>query len=235
MMNLMTNPTLYIQLSETEKRVLFVIFLAVIFILILIGAIGYLIQKVMKYQAKKIEHETFDAVKFGVVKEKKHFTKYAKRKNNQIFIKQAWLPLLIVAFGFIVLIIYDCINGMNFKYNPFNRETGFASLLWIWDFDNPDNYSKFFGITLLSQFPALKYTPEFHIENWGGYLFVPCVFIGGFWYLITVQGYFARLLKIRSITDKVFGKTFDNFVLTPDNTVNNQNPPQNPNQNVNNG
>ena len=187
-----------IQMSENEKRLIFVILIAFIVVLLIIGAIGYLIQKVMKAQGRRLEHEVYDAVVYGVVTEEKHFKSYARKKNMQIFFKQVWFPIILILIGAIVLVVKGIIDK-NFSYNPFNENDGFGTLIYLWDFKDPSNYNDFFGMRLLAKWPDLLNEPHFVADAWAGYASVPCFILGGIWYIFVVQGFFARLFKIRSI------------------------------------
>lgn len=204
------NPNIFIQLSESEKRVLFVILLALIVIIIIIGGIGYIIQRVMANQGKRLDDAVYYVCTYKVIKDERHFKRYAFKKNCQMFIKEAWLPLLIVVIGGLVWLIRDIVYN-DFAYNPLNRFDGFGSVLWVWDFSNPIYYTKVFGLTILCEWPALLNSPHLVKEGWGAYLSVPCIAIGGIWYIITVQAFFARLFKTRSLGQQVFSKSLDNY------------------------
>ena len=115
----MINPVLFIKLSEGDKRLIFVIFLALLILLIIVGAIGYLITKVMKYQASRLETAVYDVVVTKVITDEKAFKKYAWKKNVQILLRQTWKPIAVIAFGFIILLIRAIIYN-NWGYNPWN-------------------------------------------------------------------------------------------------------------------
>ena len=172
----------------------------------------------MKSQARKIENAVYDAVVLRVIKDKKQFKKYAKTKNYQMFIKQAWIPIIFIGVGFLVLLIRNLIYN-DFSYNPFSKDNGFLSLLWLWDFKDPANYSTFFGLTLLSKWPSTINTPHFVPEAWGGYAFVPCLVIGCIWYIITVQGFFARAFKIKKLAKSIYDKDLSDFKFDKDKSL----------------
>ncbi len=128
----------------------------------------------------------------------------------QIFCRDIWIPFLILLVAFIVLMIKDAIS-QDFSYNPFNKDDGFGTLLWLWDFNDPSNYNKFFGVNLLSKWPDAINTPHLAAEAWAGYIIVPLIFVGGFWYILVVQGLFARWLKIKQLVKTTFKKDLSNF------------------------
>lgn len=214
-------------LSEGDKRLLLVIFLAIIILIFLIAAIGYTIRRIMRAQGKRLDNYVYDVVVLGIITEEKQFKSYARRKNLQLFLKQAWIPLLIILAGFIVLVIKAIIDS-GFTYNPFSKDDGFLTLLWVWDFGNPDYYNEFFGMQLLSKWPAALNNPHFDPNAWAGYISVPCFVVGAIWYILIVQGFFARIYRQRVLLKKTFGKDLSEF------NVNKGFENQQPNQNVNN-
>ena len=72
---------LLIQLTENDKRIIFVLLAVLILLLVLIAYIGYLVTIVMKWQGKKINNYVTDPVVNGVITNEKDFKRYAKRKN----------------------------------------------------------------------------------------------------------------------------------------------------------
>ena len=205
----MINPLLFIQLSEGDKRLIFIILLALIVVLLIIGAIGYLITKVMKRQASKLETAVYDVVVTKVITDEKAFKKYAWKKNVQMLLKQTWIPLAVICFGSLILLL-RCIIYNNFKYNPFNDTDGFGTLFWTWKWNEAPRAS-FFGITLISGWPPLNNTPHLEAHAWAAYIFAPCLIVGGVWYILAVQAFFARLFKTSSLAHSVFKKSLENY------------------------
>ena len=70
-----------ISLSENDKRLIFALFIILILVFVLIGYIGFLITKVMKWQGKKLDSLVADPVVTHVITNKKHFFRYARKKN----------------------------------------------------------------------------------------------------------------------------------------------------------
>ena len=197
-----------IQLTESDKRIIFVLLAVFILILVLIAYIGYLITKIMKWQGKKINNHVTEVVVTGVIKTESEFKRYARKKNWWLFYHQARVPALIVLLAIIFYIVVSSIIG--FK-NPFDRYTGFATLLFVWDFTTivtvPES-----GAGVLINWPALVNTPHIVKEAWVSYIFVPAAIGGGLWYLITVQAFIARFLQINKLGQKVFNERIEHFV-----------------------
>ena len=200
----------FIQLSENEKRFIFVLLLAIIILILVVVGIGYIINRVMKHQSQKLETAVYDVVVNKIIDNEKAFRKYAFKKNCQMFIKQSWLPLFIVLAGGIIWLLRNVFTN-DFSYNIMSKDNGFCTLLFLWDFNDPSCHAEFFGVNLLCKWPPLINSPRLVAEAWASYVTIPCFIIGGFWYLITVQGFFARLFKTRSLSRTIFLKSLENY------------------------
>ena len=198
---------LLISLSENDKRLIFALLIIFVLIFVLIGYLGYLITRLMKLQGKKIDTLVADAVVSRVITTKKHFIQYSRKKNWRLFFKQAYIPILILLTAVIVLIIRDAIYK-DFSYNPFNKETGFASILFLWDFSSCITRQ---GASLLVNWPVLINSPHLVAEAWGGYLFGVLILVGGIWYFVALQSLIARTIRLISLSTSVFEKTLEGF------------------------
>ena len=206
-----------IKLTENDKRIIFVLLAVLILILVLIAYIGYLVTIVMKYQGKKINNYVTDVVVNRVITNEKDFKRYAKKKNLLVFYHQARIPAIILAAGIAFYIIASSILGWQ---NPFDYHNGFGTLFFIWDFSTiitkPES-----GVGILVNWPELINTPHIVKEAWVSYVFIPIAFIGGIWYLLTVQAYIARYLQISKLAQKIFTEQIENYVYQGQNV----NPP----------
>ena len=210
-----------ISLSENDKRIIFAILIIFIFVFVIIGYIGYLITRVMKWQGRKMDSLVSDVITTKVITTKKPYFSYARKKNWRMFFKQAYIPLLIILTGFIILIIRNAIYH-NWTYNPFNKEDGFGSLLFIWDFSV---CFKREGSAVLVNWPALVNSPHFVLNAWGGYLFVVFILVGGIWYLIVLQALISRTIRMFTLSTTIFEKSLEGFNQnSPSPNPGNQNP-----------
>lgn len=207
------NPYILISLSENDKRVLIGICIAIILIIVLIGILGSLVIKMMKYQGKKCDTLVADVVTARLIKSPAQLRKYARKKNVRYFIKQAWLPLLLVIIGVGTLFAHNIINE-DWSYNPFNMTDGFGTLLYTWDFNDPDMWTTIFGLRVIADWPPIVTRPHFVMEAIYSYGFVIFTFIGGIWYLVVSQAYLARTIRAGTLSRKLFEKSLDNFDLT---------------------
>lgn len=206
---------LLISLSETDKRVIIAILLAIIILFVIIGFIGSLICRVMKRQGRKLDDLTHDVVITRVVDNKKSFIKYARKKSWRLFFVQSWKPLIIMLAAGLLLLTY-CSITKDFSYNVFDyKETGIGTWFFIWDFEHIDNYcTSVFGMRILSRWPDLISSPHWSWKAWVSYLFVPAMFVGGLWYLWTVQSVISRTIQMYKRADSIYSKSLENYNQT---------------------
>ena len=123
-------PTL-VTLSENDKRLIFSLLIIVIVILVFIGFLGYLLVRIMKWQSKKMDTLIHDVVVYNVITDRKHLIRYGRSKNWALFFKQAYIPLLIILVGVIVIIVRNIVYN-DWSYNPFSTVDGFGTVFWTW-------------------------------------------------------------------------------------------------------
>ena len=203
---------LLIQLTENDKRFIIAFFLAVILIFVFIGYIGYWITRIMDVQGRRLDSQCFDVVTTRVITNKKDFRKYARRKSFTIFYKAARIPLLVIVLSGVAILFHFLING--FQTNLFDPNKGFSSILFLWNFNDPELYQTFFGIKVIAKWPELYSDigkPQFVWSAIPSYLGVLGATVGILWYLVTVQALIARGLRIRKLCDTIFDKSLEGF------------------------
>ena len=127
----------------------------------------------------------------------------------------------------LIYIIYGAISrNWLFKLFDYKKE-GFGTILFLWDFADPDIYIEFFGMRIIGKWPPLLNTPHWEATAWASYIIVPCLFVGGIWYLVTVQAFIARTFRLRKLAKTVFNPSLDD--MGPMSPLNN-----NMNNNINN-
>ena len=203
------NPVLLIKLTENDKRIIIAIFLILILVFVLIGIIGSLIVRTMKWQGKKCDTLVSDVVTNHIVTTPLQLRLYARKKNSRYFIKQAWIPILLILAGVLTIVIRDAVK-QDWSYNPFNINDGFGTLFFVWDFENAPR-TTIFGITLISDWPPFANEPHFEAAAIVSYIAVPLVIIGGIWYLVVAQAYLARTIRAYKLSKTVFEKSLDNI------------------------
>ena len=173
----------------------------------------------MKWQAKKIDVLIHDVVVTKVITDKKSLIKYGRYKNWALYFKQAYIPLLIIIFGFIILIIHNSIAD-NWSYNPFSTYDGFGTIFFTWK--NSGAYTD----GSLIKFAKLEVDNTPHLINiaWAGYIFGPCILVGGAWYLYVASSLLARTVLLYKRSRDIFDKSLDGYRQseTFTNSINNE-------------
>ena len=197
-----------ISLSENDKRLIFALLIVLILLFVLIGYIGFLITKVMKWQGKKMDTLVADPVVTHVITKKGHFLNYARKKNWRLFFKQSYVAILILITGAATLLIRDAVMR-DFSYNVFDHETtGFNTLLFLWDFSG---CIKKEGISIVLNWPVLINSPHFSVDAIISYIFMTCMIVGGLWYLIALQSLISRTIRMYVLSTKAFEKSLEGF------------------------
>ena len=202
----------FIQLTETDKRVIFAVFLLLILVFVVIGYIGFLITRIMKIQGARIDDKVHDVVVSRVITEKKPFKKYAHRKNWHMFYKSAQIPIIILIVSGLCILIHGIVDGFN-GTSLFDPYKGFSTIMFLWDFEGTPT-TTVMGVTVWSEWPKLYEdigNPMFVVEAIPSYFAVPGLAVGVCWYLIEVQALIARGLRIRKLCDSVFAKSLEGF------------------------
>ena len=198
-----------LSLSDSDKRLIFSLLLIVIVVIVLIALLGYILVRLMKWQGKKIDTLVHDVVITKVITDKKHLVKYGRYKSWALFFKQAYISIGILLLGFIILIIHNSVTN-NWAYNPFSTNDGFGTLFFTWKASG-----KYTGGTLI-KFATLVVdnTPHVTAEAWAGYIFGPCVIIGGVWYVIASACLLARTIYLFKRSREIFEKSLDGYRQT---------------------
>ena len=212
-------PLFLLKITENDKRVVIALLFIIIILFVVIGLLGSLIVRTMRWQGKKCDTLVSDVVTNHIVKTPHQLRVYAAKKNIRHFIKQAWVPIIIIIVGVATYLIRNAVVG-KWDYNPFNINDGFGTLFFVWDFSKiittPET-----GVGILINWPELINQPHFVLEAIPAYVAVSCIIIGGLWYLVAAQAYLARTIRAIKLSKKVFEKSLENF---DQNT-----PPQQPN------
>lgn len=224
--------SLFIQFTENDKRLAIAILLVLILIFVLVGYIGMLITRVMKWQGKRVDNMMHDITVTRVVNDKKAFKKVASKKSWRFFFKKSWIPILILVVAFAVLFLAESLNAFNYDVFDY-KTTGFNTLFFLWaDTGEKHAFMQIAGFELTTTI-NLIHSPEFHVEAIWSYIFTPIFLTGAIWYLIDVQCLISRTIRIEQLSHSVFDKSMDNInmVSNPTGAVNNQ--PQVPPPSVN--
>ncbi len=226
--------------SEDSRRLIIALVIVLVLLFVIIGLIGILVKKIMKWEGKKADDLIHDVVVTGVISNERKLFRFGLKKSRRVLLKQSWIPLLIIAFGSLMLLLCCLINN-TWGFNPFgNEETGFRTLMYDFDWGGmihtDESGAKWFMLKWpnLVQFPDGTYdTPHWSNLAWGSYMFVPSILVGGVWYLLAVQAYIARSYALMKLCKSVFNKSLENYdpnsaPVAPINAENPDNQPTNP-------
>ena len=195
-----------ISLSDNDKRIIFSLLLILIVAIVLVGLLGYILFRLMKWQAKKIDSLVHDVVVTKVITDKKTFLKYGRYKNWALFFKQSYIPLIIIIFSFIILIIHNSIIR-NWSYNPFSTYDGFGTIFFTWKVSGKYTDGSLIKFAKL----VVDNRPHLIAKAWAGYIFGPCILVGGTWYLITASCLLSRTVLLYIRGRNIFEKSLDGY------------------------
>ena len=181
-------------------------------ILALVGLIGWVVRKVMAFQARKVDEEMSYLVTTKVIKNEKHFRYVARKKNYRLVFKHYFWPLLILGLDVLFMYLYVTLTSDNaiiaemFSYDG----RGIATIFFIFDWANIPQ-ATFFGLTLPSDWPPLLNTPHFVLAAWPNYIFVTVATFGIVWLLVGTQAFIARSWRIYRKSRTIFIKSLDSI------------------------
>ncbi len=217
-------------LNENDKRLLIILLFILVFLFIIVGLIGALIRYVTNRFGRRMDYEVHEATVLRVIQTPEQMKKYGGIKNKRFLVKASLSPFLVAIASLLIWVIYSTTSGM-WARDYFGE---FSTLLFNFDWSNPDNFVNFWGLTVLAHWPPLSSSPTWHNEYWGSYLLVPLWLTAIAWYAIVIQGFLARWARLNKLSHSVFEKSLEDFNYFDDLKKENAPlPPQN-NQNSNN-
>lgn len=199
-----------IKLTENDKRLIIVLLLLVILLFVIVGYISLLVKKIMTTQGSKADAMLKDVTEAKLFDNERAFVKFGIRKNLRVFYKEARVPFIIIAAGFLFLLLY-CLFSGNWTPGIFSAETGFGSLFPALEWPR----TEFFGMTIISGWPEVTRHAAFVGKAWYSYIFVPAEAVGMVWFLVCTQAYIARSLRIYKIARGIYRKKLDEQPANP--------------------
>ena len=195
-----------VTMSENEKRVIFAIILVAIVVLAVIGLLGAIVFRIMKWQSKKMDVLCHDVTVTRVVSDKKHFISYGRKKNWREFFRQAWIPVTILLANMVFILIYEACVGWN--YSPFSLDNGFSSLFLTWKISDTEYVN--WGLIAFRKWVVTHY-PTFVPGAWAGYIFGTVLIGAGGWYLVTIQCLVSRTVRLYKLSNSIFSKSLEDY------------------------
>ncbi len=199
-----------ISLSEKEQRLLIILFVLLVAVLALVGLLGWLIKKIMAFQARKVDEGMSYLVTTKVIKDEKHFRRIAAKKNNRLVFAQFFFPVLILGLDVLFMYLYITLSGdsaiLGEMFSHAGR--GFGTLFFVFDWAHIPT-ATFFGLTLPSDWPAVINTPHFVLAAWPNYVAVSFALVSAVWLLVATQAFIARSWRIYRKSRTIFIKSLD--------------------------
>ena len=197
------------RLTDESRHLIIAFILLFVLVFVIMALIGKLVFKLMQWESKKADDLVHDVLVTGVITNERKLFFFGLRKNRRLLIKQAYIPVIIMAVGGFALLLY-CLITMHWGFNPFgNNPYGFQTLLYHFDWEGAKG--DFFGLQVITKWPEVIQTPYFTWEALGSYIFVPCIVVGGVWFLLMCQAYMARSIRLFFVCKNAFRKTLDDY------------------------
>lgn len=198
-MQILFNSFFKITLSETEKKILIIIFLLFLLFIFLLGLLTKSLKKSMTNKGLTIDKEINGYYKYGFVKNEKEFRAISKKKNNLLLLKQLTPSIIIIILAFLIISIYCRITSQNISY--------------IWEIYN-DMLIKFdvewttiLGIPIWKNIPTINENSFIFHNNINGiiaYIFLILFLIGIITYIINTINYISREKRISQKMKSIF-------------------------------
>lgn len=199
-----------IKLTENDKRLIIALILIIVLLFFIIGCVVRVVKKTMHTQANGADKILHNVVEANIFTKESQLIRFGIRKNWRVFFKKARIPFCIMLAASLIMIIY-CITMNNWHVNLFdNKDEGIGTLFHTFKWSQTPK-TKFFGITIICDWPPLAYAPHWSWKAWGAYIFVPAMLVGSLWFLICVQAYIARSFRIRKIAKNIFNRPINNI------------------------
>lgn len=189
------NPLILNNANQREIwRIILVIFIFLLIILALFSLIFDLVKAIMIRQGRKIDGAMINLTDTGLIEGQSDYRKTARRKSRMMLFKAMMIPILLIVTGLIIHFTYTTIIGRAINLWDYERE-GFRTIMYVHDWSNIPRV-KVFGVSVISDWPALLNKPHFEVEAIVSYIVLPLYVIGGIWLLVTTQAHIARFIRI---------------------------------------
>ncbi len=231
-----------VKLTENDKRLIAAFLLLLILVFVIVGLIVNLIIKIMKSQGDYIDKAMHDMVVSKVVEDPKSFRRIAFIKSRQKLFLSARIPAIILLVSGALTLIFGLIyhaNNWTFDFFQYNNGTanqggsGFNTLFFIWNYAAPESEMipktfEIFGMKVQIMQPPLINTPHLSVAAIPAYIISLGILVGVVWFLLCVQAYVARTIRIFKLSKSVYSKSLEDFNASK-NTF--ENKPNAPNEN----
>jgi len=208
--------TVFFTLSEKQQtwiKAALIVLLIVILVLAIFGFIGMLIEKTMKWQGSKVDAYMSNLVLSKKINKPEDFNRIALKKSKIVFFNASIVPIVFEIIAALIFVIYHITTNGGWSESIFDYKTGILTLFYVPDWKSI--------VITLSTDTGLAFdvqwvnTPHFvegaQICNYFIFLFMA---VGLIWYLVNVQAYCARLVRIIKLRRTIYSKDLSKIDLT---------------------
>ena len=198
-----------VKLSETDKRILITVFLAVILVFLLIGLLVNIIRKIMAHQGRAVDTYMYDLLKAKVITKPREFRKIGFIKNFQTLYKKITLPIILLAIAFVICLVRYIVTKDLFFATYFTNDKGIGSLFYQWDWANAEKASILnIPIFLPSKWPDTLNSPHFvaNPSSIMAYISFPFLLVGLILYFNHLLAFISRSIQTIKLSKTFFQK-----------------------------
>ena len=200
-------PLILISLSESEKRVLLILFIIFTAAFLLFGLLIKGIKSWATSKGKAVDGYMYDFVKFGVIKTPAEFRKYVfKRETRYLYLNSRWMLRILVVSSLLFVLYVENFLGGNYAECLSIIEKLFPVLEWP--------KTEMFGMSIVCDWPTVirESQAELSIKGYVTYIYALILLYSLFKLIHDILIFDARLARSNKTSNSAFGKNLDNGV-----------------------
>jgi len=195
-----------IQLSESDKKKIAIIAIILATVIVLIGIIGELIKKRSEREGEYIDGYMYGMIRFKLITNVDKFKSYVKqREERSLYFDTRWKFRTIIILTILFFLYFY--NFRNFDF------TGMYNALDSLTFELYWPTERFFGLTLISDWPIVKKTPNpvLNLDGYVTYTYILLVFISFVLILDRLFIHNARIKRAKYVAHKALAPNLENL------------------------
>lgn len=200
-------PQLLVTLTETEKRVLLILFIVLTSAFLLFGLLIKGISSWANTKGKAVDGYMYDFVKFRVIKTPQEFRNYVfKRETRFLYLHSRWMMrILIVSSALFIFYVIKALDGDFLE--PLRI---LERLLPILDWPK----TEIFGMNVICDWPTVVRAPqaELTLKGYVTYIYALILLYSLFKFIHDILIFNARLSRSNKTSNSAFGKNLDDGV-----------------------
>ena len=200
-------PQLLVTLTETEKRVLLILFIVFTSAFLLFGLLIKGISSWANTKGKAVDGYMYDFVKFRVIKTPQEFRNYVfKRETRFLYLNSRWMIRILIVSS--VLFIFYVIKALDGDFLEPLRIL--ERLLPVLDWPK----TEIFGMNVICDWPTVVRAPqaELTLKGYVTYIYALILLYSLFKFIHDILIFNARLSRSNKTSNSAFGKNLDDGV-----------------------